>query len=66
MMTKSYFVKVSYIDPNQPLIRIHKNDAVDLDLSESWYSVLAECRKQTGHQYDDLENFTIDFMIQVS
>lgn len=61
---KTYFVKISYTDPDQPLNRIHENyDEVPVDLSDG-------ISRQVemfifNRRYYVYQNFTVDFMIEV-
>lgn len=61
----TYFVKYSYINPNQPLIRVHGNDELNFDITEDsayWEMV---SKLQSELRRDDSENFTIDFMMEM-
>jgi hypothetical protein len=67
-MLKEYFIKASHVDPNQPLIRIHANDTVELDLSKPYYTIVSTAKQQMcGSQstQNSIKDFTIDFMIEV-
>jgi len=58
-----YFMKVSWQDPNQPLLRIHENIDIELVLDKSpsaWE--LVDYVKRDSHWQDAIAAFTIDFM----
>jgi hypothetical protein len=63
MATKEYFVKVSWKDPNQPLLRVHRTSKIDLDLNDDHYKIDEKAEKElTGRLYE-VQDFIIDFMI---
>lgn len=67
-MNKLYFIKASHVDPNQPLVRIHANDTLELDLSKPYYETVATAKRyMCGSQSSQAspKGFTIDFMIEV-
>ena len=67
MASKQYFIKYSYVDSSQPLLRLHHNDIVFLDLSiENGVSYFHDSVKlQVGlERYMSVDNFVIDFMIE--
>ncbi len=63
MATKEYFVKMSWQDPKQPLRRIHDNNTLDLDLTQAAYEVANDARIIHCGHYEEVDDFTIDFMI---
>jgi len=65
-MLKDYFVKVSWINPEQPLTRCGLNDVVSVDITTNWYEFVANIEEQTrGRYFDRVENFTVDFMMEI-
>ncbi len=63
MANKEYFIKVSWQDPKQPLARVHDNNTMFLDLTKDVYEVTDYARKLHCGRYEDVDDFTIDFMI---
>ena len=63
MAVKEYFVKMSWQDPKQPLARVHDNDIMYLDLMKDVYEVTGTAQKIHCGHYEDIVDFTIDFMI---
>lgn len=64
-MLKTYFVKISWVDPKQPLTRCHANDKVELDLLDDACSIIQQCDKQVyGYSERKTGDITIDFMIE--
>lgn len=63
MADTEYFVKMSWQDPKQPLSRIHANNTLDLDLTQASYEVANYAQWIQCGRYEEVENFTIDFMI---
>lgn len=65
-MLKDYFVKVSWINPDQPLTRCHVNDTVTVDITTNWYEFVARIEEQTrGCHRERVESFTVDFMMEI-
>lgn len=61
---KTYFVKASWTDPEQPLARIHENfDDIVID---SDAGISYQVRKQVFNDPHCVKGFTVDFMIEVS
>lgn len=63
-MIKRYFVKYSYQDKNQPLIRRHVNDEITLtvDSTTDWYAFLEKLPDYNTHVHMDM---CIDFMMEL-
>lgn len=65
-MIKDYFVKVSWINPEQPLTRCMVNDVVSADITTDLYTFINVIKEQTCVWFDGrVENFTVDFMMEV-
>lgn len=60
---KTYFVKVSYTDPDQPLSRIHENyDCAPINLRDG---IAQQVQNYVFGAFFVCENFTVDFMLEV-
>lgn len=66
MATKEYFCKVSWDKyNNNDLIREHDNTKISVDLlAPHYWEVVEEAKRQCGRMYG-VNNFTIDFMIEI-
>lgn len=61
---KEYFVKASWLDASQPLIRQHRNVKVYLDLSQDEWDIQKLIMESLIGKYThDIREFCIDFMI---
>jgi hypothetical protein len=64
MSSKNYFVKVSWQNPKQPLIRVHANTKVDLDLSCDVWDISTYIQRELMSRNVSVKQFTVDFMIE--
>ena len=66
-MLKTYFVKASWTDPELEISRKHANGSIDIDLGVSgWWDVQQAFKDQNNMRYESLEEFTVDFIIEMS
>ncbi len=63
MAARTYFVKVSWLDPNQNLKRVHHNDNAFFDITKPYYEIVNEVKRQVIDRSAYVEDFVIDFMI---
>jgi hypothetical protein len=65
MSIREYFVKYSFINKQQPLIREHRNAKVYLDLTYDDARIIGDLKDLQSLTYADTSNFVIDFMIEI-
>lgn len=64
MATKTYYVKASWRDPNQPLARIYVNDTVVVDLAIEAWEITETVKRTVCDRRVYYEDFCVDFMIE--
>lgn len=64
MALKTYFAKVSWKDPEQPLLRVHRTNKVSLDLTDDHYKIVQAAEKELMGRLYEVLDFVIDFLIE--
>ena len=62
-MTKTYFVKVSWV--KDAVSRHHDNGSIEIDLTKPAWEVVRKTEDSLFGTWSDKTNFTIDFMMEV-